>query len=272
MGMNQPMKSENKIWKYEDGKMHYVTDTIVTEYPITIMLNDQEFATIVCSPDQIEELVIGFLASEGIIKSYKDIKEITMIKLTGRVIVRTHKMNRLNELFHSKRVVSSCCGKSRQNFYFYNDAFTVKPLENLSINMTIEQCFRLMQLMEKSSVIFQDTGGVHNAALCNQNELIIARTDIGRHNALDKIYGHCLKDSISLSDKLIVFSGRISSEVLLKVAKIGCGIVLSKSAPTELAVRLAEDLNITIVGFMRKNSLNIYTNPDRIVTEGVQFS
>ena len=77
--------------------------------------------------------------------------------------------------------------------------------------------------------------------------------DIGRHNALDKIYGYCLKNNISIRDKIIVFSGRISSEILLKVAKIGCEIILSKSAPTELALQLAEELGITTIGFIRMN-------------------
>jgi FdhD protein len=270
--MDQPMKLESHVWRYEEGTLYKITDTIVTEYPITIILNSQEFATLVCSPEHIEELVIGFLASEGIITSLKDIKELTIIEATGRAIVSTHKVNKLNELFHSKRVVTSCCGKSRQSFYFYNDARTVKPLDNIEVSVSIEECFRLMRQLQESSVIFQDTGGVHNAALCDNNGILVSRTDIGRHNALDKIYGYCLQHSIPLSDKIIVFSGRISSEVLLKVAKIGCGVVLSKSAPTELALRLAEELQITTVGFLRNQSLNIYTRPDRIEVKGVQLT
>lgn len=262
--MSQPMKMKSHVWRYEDGAIHRVTDSIVTEYPITIVLNGQEFATLVCSPEDIEELVVGFLASEGIIRSLEDIKELTNIEATGRAIVNTHKINKLYELFHSKRVVTSCCGKSRQSFYFYNDARIIRPLENVDVTVSADQCFYLMRLMQESSTIFQDTGGVHNSALCDTNGIIVDRTDIGRHNALNKIYGHCLKYSISLSDKIIVFSGRISSEVLLKVAKIGCGIVLSKSAPIELALKLAEELHITTVDFLRNQSLNIYTRPDRI--------
>jgi FdhD protein len=88
--------------------------------------------------------------------------------------------------------------------------------------------------------------------------------DIGRHNALDKIYGYCLKNNISLQNKLLVFSGRISSEILLKAAKIGCEMVLSKSAPTELAIQLAEQLGITTIGFIRNETLNVYTCPERL--------
>ena len=97
------------------------------------------------------------------------------------------------------------------------------------------------------------------------NGMILNRMDIGRHNALDKIYGYCLKNNLSIQDKIVVFSGRISSEILLKVAKIGCEIVLSKCAPTELALQLAEQLGITTIGFIRNRSLNVYTYADRIM-------
>ena len=262
--MGQQILVKNQVLRYENGTVHLVDDLIVTEYPITIILNDQEFATLVCSPEHIEDLVVGFLASEGIISRFEDIKELQVIELTGKAIVKTHRINKLNEKFHSKRYVTSCCGKSRQSFYFYNDARTVKPIETKNKVLSIEDCFRLMETMQNSSTVFQDTGGVHNAALCDKNGIVVARTDIGRHNALDKIYGYCLKHSISIEDKVIVFSGRISSEILIKVAKIKCGIVLSKSAPTELSLRLAEELGITTVGFIRNKALNIYTNPERI--------
>lgn len=264
--MDQQMKVTNQVLRYENGVVQLVDDVIVTEYPVTIMLNDEEFATLVCSPEHIEELVIGFLASEGIIRSYEDIKELEVIETIGKAIVTTHRVNKLNEMFHSKRIVTSCCGKSRQSFYFYNDARTIKPIEVKSKVLTVDNCFRLMEMLQQSSTIFQDTGGVHNAALCDGDGIIVARTDIGRHNALDKIYGYCLKHHISIEDKVIAFSGRISSEVLLKVAKIRCGTVLSKSAPTELALRLAKELGITTVGFIRNNALNIYTNSERIMT------
>src|SRR5699024_3757633 len=103
-------------------------------------------------------------------------------------------------------------------------------------------------------------------ALCSRDDMIAVRADIGRHNALDKLYGHCLQNNISTKDKLIVFSGRVSSEVLLKASKIGVGVFLSKSAPTDLALNLADELNMTVAGFIRGNNMNVYTHPWRIVT------
>ncbi len=91
------------------------------------------------------------------------------------------------------------------------------------------------------------------------------RSDIGRHNALDKLYGYCINEQIAIRDKVLIFSGRISSEILIKASKIGVGILLSKSAPTDLAIKLAHDLNMTAVGFIRNDSFNIYSHPERII-------
>lgn len=263
--MTNPVQVLRKILHYDNGDLNTVDDIVVTEHPVTIVLNQEEFATLVCTSEYLEDLVIGFLASEGVIDSYENIKDISVVESTGHVYVETHKANKFNQMFHSKRYISSCCGKSRQSFYFYNDARTAKKLLPGSLKISISDCFRLMKLMQQNATTFQSTGGVHNAALCDKNGVVITRMDIGRHNALDKIYGFCLKNSVALEDKIMVFSGRVSSEVLLKVAKIGCGIVLSKSAPSELALQLAEELGITTVGFIRNQSLNIYTNPERIV-------
>jgi FdhD protein len=251
------------ILRYKDNNFYECQDNVVSEIPITVFLDGEEFATLVCTPEHIEELVIGFLASEGVIRSYQDIKNI-FLQEDGFVQVETHSVRKIHQKFYSKRYITSCCGKSRQNFYFYNDARTAKVIKERNVIVSVDDCFRLISLMQEGSSLFRDTGGVHNAALCDQNGIILSRMDIGRHNALDKIYGHCLKNKISMHDKIIAFSGRISSEVLLKVAKIGCEVVLSKSAPTELALQLAEDLGITAVGFIRSSSLNIYTHPERI--------
>jgi FdhD protein len=121
-----------------------------------------------------------------------------------------------------------------------------------------------MRLLHDSSDDFQATGGVHNAALCEPDRLLAVRADIGRHNALDKLFGHSLRSGISPHGKIIAFSGRLSSEVVLKTAKIGAAVLLSKSAPTDLALDLAHDLGITAVGFIRGDRMNVYTHPERI--------
>ncbi|MER2090220.1 MAG: formate dehydrogenase accessory sulfurtransferase FdhD, partial [Sporosarcina sp.] len=237
------------IFRYSNGHFTKTEDRIAVEHPVTIKINDKEFATIVCSPEYIEDMAVGFLASEGVIPNYKAIKDIWVQEEVGIVHIKTDRMYPFYEKLLNKRYITSCCGMSRQGFVFANDALTAKKMTEISVMLTPEDCFFLMEQMEQAADMFHQTGGVHIAALCDATGIVLSRMDIGRHNALDKIYGHCLKHTIPVRNKVIVFSGRISSEILLKVAKIGCEMVLSKSAPTELALTLAEDLGITTVGF-----------------------
>ncbi|RXT06441.1 formate dehydrogenase accessory sulfurtransferase FdhD [Ammoniphilus sp. CFH 90114] len=266
--MNESIANQQKIIRFYNEGLHEIDDEIAVEFPLTIVVDGEELATMVCTPTQIEELVVGFLASEGLIRVTDEILSMSIDRNRGFAYVELKNKKTINKDFYSKRFIGSCCGKSRQ-FYLHNDARTAKTVMSKT-NISVEQCFSLMKQMQERSLDFQRTGGVHNAALCTPNELLIERSDIGRHNALDKIYGYCLQERISSKDKIIVFSGRISSEVLLKVAKIGIGIILSKSAPTTLAIELAQDLGITAVGFIRGSALNIYSHPQRIVDANIQ--
>lgn len=261
--MNGLVTRHQKILKYTEQHFQETEDDIAVEFPLTIVVDGDEFATMVCTPTHLSELVIGFLASEGLIRFMDEIKSLSIDEHRGFAYVELKKKQSINKDFYSKRFIGSCCGKSRQ-FYFHNDVKTAKTIMSKN-TITLDQCFHLMQLMQESSYDFQISGGVHNAALCTADQLVMSRSDIGRHNALDKIYGHCFQHRISLKDKVIAFSGRVSSEVLLKVSKVGVGIVLSKSAPTTLALELAHDLGITVIGFIRGKSLNVYTHPEKIV-------
>ncbi|WP_432358768.1 formate dehydrogenase accessory sulfurtransferase FdhD [Sporosarcina sp. UB5] len=255
---------KQSILRYNGGGFEQKQDEVATEYPVTVHLNGKELLTIVCTPEYIEDMVVGFLASERIIVNYQDIEEIRLDEELGFVHIETKRTFPFFEQLQNKRYITSCCGMSRQGFVFANDALTAKQMSERNVLLSPEDCFSLMEKMNQSADLFQLTGGVHIAALGNPQNLIVTRMDIGRHNALDKIYGHCLKNDIPVKDKVIVFSGRISSEILLKVAKIGCEVVLSKSAPTHLALNLANELGITAVGFIRGQSFNVYTHPERI--------
>lgn len=251
------------IVRYNQNGMQEAEDDVATEYPLTLMLDGEEFATIVCTPSDLEDMVIGFLAAEGVIRFPEQIRKLVIDQQGGFAYVDTNIKWTASHNDGMKRIIGSCCGKSR-HFYFQNDVQTAKTITT-SLHISAEDCFHYMRLLQNHSDIFTKTGGVHNAALCGMDRLIAIRTDIGRHNALDKIYGYCLKRRVPLSDKLIAFSGRVSSEVVLKISKIGVGIVLSKSAPTDLALKLAHDLHVTVVGFIRHHSFNVYTHPHRIV-------
>lgn len=260
--MNNDVSSNQSIIRYENGQLFATEDFYVTEFPLTIMVNGEEFATIICSPTNMEELVLGFLASEGAILKRDELKSIQIDDSKGFAHVELTKSLGDRFEYSTKRMIASCCGKSRE-FYFHNDAAIAKTSMS-KIELHPQQILRMMTQLQSASVIFKQTIGLHNAAISDGNTFFEHRQDIGRHNALDKLYGYCIQRHISVRDKVLIFSGRISSEILIKAAKIGVGVILSKSAPTTLAVQLVKDLNITAIGFIRDGNFNIYSHPERI--------
>lgn len=244
-------------------KVESKEDVVAVEFPLTLIVNQKEFATIICTPTYLRELTIGFLASEGIILLQSEIKSLQIDQSKGFVYIDLHKELEPDYLNSSQRFIGSCCGKSRQ-FYFKSDVRTSRTVMH-DVSITTKQCLLLMDALQNHSIVSKHTGGVHNTALCTTDTLLEIRTDIGRHNTLDKLYGYMIENRLHPKDKVIVFSGRVSSEVLLKVSKMNISIIISAAAPTNLALQLAKELNITVVGFTRETRMNVYTHKKRII-------
>jgi len=247
----------------EQGRRHS-KDTVVTEFPLTIILNNRELVTLLCSPTDSKYLAIGFLASEGLLKSKDEIKKIIIDDRTGVVRVETKKGFASEPLF--KRLITSGGGRGAS---FYSAADTQGRLKVESqIGISASEVFALVKEFQQRSHVFRTTGGVHSAALCNTKSILVFSEDIGRHNAIDKIFGECLLRDIPTDNHIIITSGRISSEILLKIAKRNIPILISKSAPTNLGLKLASELGVTLIGFVRGQRMNVYANGWRITTDG----
>ncbi|WP_427340716.1 formate dehydrogenase accessory sulfurtransferase FdhD [Caloranaerobacter sp. DY30410] len=247
-----------EILRIKGEKIKNDTDIIVVEYPFTIFVNDEEFVTLLCSPKSLKYLAIGFLHSEGVINKKEDIVSITIDEDNGHAYIYTKDKNILAKKLYGKRTITTGCGKGTI-FYNVMDSFKSKSIkENISVNK--ENIIKLIRIFNKKSELFASTGGVHSCALCQEDKIILFEEDIGRHNALDKILGRALLDNIGLKDKMIFTSGRISSEILIKVAKRQIPVLISRSAPTSLAVDIARKLNIVLIGFARGEKMNIYSN------------
>ncbi|MCL6635990.1 MAG: formate dehydrogenase accessory sulfurtransferase FdhD [Peptococcaceae bacterium] len=247
--------------RVEDGASRRLEDEVVKEAAVTVFLNDQELVTMVCSPRAIEALVAGFLFVEGIVRERGDLRNIKILPDEGFVFVETAAPTEAESLF-LKRCLASCCGRGRSTFYFVNDA-GLKPVE-AEFSVTAGQILALNEERERRSATFRITGGTHNAALCSAREIIYFDEDIGRHNAVDKVLGRAFLDGVPFQDKLIFLSGRVSSEMVVKAARAGVPLIASRAAPTDLALDMAEKLNISVVGFVRGNRLSIYTRPERV--------
>lgn len=261
-GATSKLSEQRRMHRYAEGRLMEDIDEVAVEFPLTIRVNWEEFATIVCTPSHMEDLVLGFLASESVIRYASQVESLSISWDQGFAYVKLDRPAVPGREFYAKRMIGSCCGKSRE-FYFVNDARTARTIP-IRHQVSPRQCFAMMTEMERLSESFHLTGGLHNAALFGADECLAFRSDIGRHNALDKLYGFSLRSNMKTANKTIAFSGRISSEVILKASKIGVGLLLSKSAPSDLALRLADDLGITAVGFIRGGNMNVYTHPERI--------
>ena len=240
-------------------------DIVAREFPLTIILNDRELVTLLCTPKDLKYLAVGFLASEGLLTSRDDIKRLLLDETRGVARVETTvDKTAADELF--KRFISSGCGRGA-SFYSAADVQGQARIES-SLKVSIRDILALVAEFQHHSEVYRATGGVHSAALCDTKNLIIFSEDIGRHNAIDKIFGQCLLEDIPTHDRIVITSGRISSEILLKVARRNVPIIVSKSAPTDLGVKLANDLGITLLGFVRGKRMNAYTHDWRISQDG----
>ena len=248
------------ILRLSEESISSIEDVVVREFPLTIILNNQELVTLLCSPANLRYLAVGFLVSEGLLSSKDEIKKIIVDDRHGVVRVETEGEPVTDVLFN--RLMTSGCGRGA-SFYSAADVQSQMKVES-RIQVSTYEVFSLVNEFQQRSQIFRATGGVHNAALCTTESILVFNEDIGRHNAIDKVIGECILSGISTYDCVIITSGRISSEILLKLAKRNIPIVISKSAPTNLGVRLADDLGVTLVGFVRGKRMNVYTNSWRV--------
>jgi FdhD protein len=132
------------------------------------------------------------------------------------------------------------------------------------MEISVDEVFALVNEFQHGSQLYLATHGVHSTALCDRKSMLVFGEDIGRHNAIDKIFGKCLLEDIPTDDRVVITSGRISSEILHKVAKRGIPIVISISAPTNLGVRIADNLGVTLISSVRGKRMNVCTNDWRI--------
>jgi FdhD protein len=242
-----------------------IDDIVTRELPLTIILNNEELVTLLCTPVNLKYLAAGYLQSEGIITRYDEINLVTVDERRGVVRVETKEDKGLPSDTFYKRVLTSGCGRGA-SFYSFADVQKELKVES-QLEVSQAALFNLVNEFQHRSDMYRDTGGVHSAAICDSEKILVFSDDIGRHNAVDKVFGECLMNNILTRDKLVLTSGRISSEILIKVARRDIPVLVSRSAPTDLGVRLADQTGITLVGFARGHRMNIYTHNWRIVSQ-----
>lgn len=252
---NFTLNKMNQTIQYDNGNWNSLQQLAPDEIAVDLSVNGQFWLTFMCSPFQIEQLAIGFLFNEHIISSKQDLTHISVCEDLKNVDVWLN--------FSVKRPenwikTSGCLGGQTTNRNI------IEPInwenEIICPQIILDQMQKLLFSQDQ----YQKTRGIHCSLMTDAENLSISAEDIGRHNTLDKLAGQFLLAENKWKRKLILTTGRISSEMIQKAAHIGAGVLASRTSPTQSSIRTASNLNLTLIGYVRRHQFTIYSHPERI--------
>jgi FdhD protein len=232
------------------GRLEEVKGEVVREQPLTVYVNGERFLTLLCTPVKLDALVLGYLWMEKVIGGLDEVTALAISEVDGRAeVTLAHPVT-----LPTERILTSGCGGG---ITFRIDPRLFSRIDSPLRVRPAALAARMKDLFAEA-VQYRASRGIHGAALADPDRLLVVAEDVGRHNAVDKIKGEALQRGIPTADRILLSTGRISSEMLLKAARMGVPVVVSRTSPTEMAVGLAEQLGITVVGYVRPDSLNLY--------------
>lgn len=260
-----------------------VTRPVIAETPWVLYLNGREVLTFMCTPTRLHCLALGFLQSEGLIDSLDDVWQIKVFLDENRVYLFFPEAG-LDEELHmrtcaeaggsiavqlkrpaptvpERRVLTSGCGGG----ITFDDVRGDRPPLRSDLRVEATQIVALMRELNYQARLYRQSRGVHTSALSDGERLLVLAEDVGRHNTLDKIRGEVLLQGLPTKDRILLTSGRISSEMITKARKMEVPIVASRTSPTATSVRLAEAWNMTLIGYVRAPQLRVYTGAERVL-------
>lgn len=273
MSADNPAVAEVNVLKVNvAGAANEVADVTAREEPLEIRVEGRSVAVVMRTPGHDEELAAGFLVSEGVVQQPRDILEVSQCPSTGNkhgnvvdVLLGGAVVN-WDSLTRHVFSASSCgiCGKTS-----IESIFQRFPAVKGEWQVTPALIASLPDKLRAAQETFSKTGGLHASGLFDlDGNLIVLREDVGRHNALDKILGHALMNGLLPLDRhILLVSGRVSFEIIQKALAGGIALVAAISAPSSLAVDFAQEAGQTLVGFLRGETMNVYTHPKRITIQ-----
>jgi FdhD protein len=244
--------------RFEFNKWEPFDAETIVETPVSLTINGSAWLSFMCTPVDLEALAVGFLYGEGVINRMDEIVDVRVCEHGDNVDVW---LNRAVEQPVSWRRTSGCTGGvtavdllAKPDIFFDPQAPRVGP----------EVIEHLVELLFESQELYRETGGVHTSALSDGEKVLISAEDIGRHNTLDKIAGLCLMRNIWPDTRILITTGRISSEMLQKAARLQAPILISRTSPSSLSIEMAERYGITLIGYARRQRFNVYSNAQRV--------
>jgi FdhD protein len=229
---------------------------VIGEILLSVYVNGQDFASIMSTPRDQAELALGFLKNEGVLDRMDQVQALTLDQNGCCVEVW---LDRAVDR-PKRQILTSGCGGGTT---FHDPTETIPPIE-AQTSITPVALVDLMGRLHSRESLHARAGGVHTAGLSDGREILVSAEDVGRHNTIDKLTGMCMLRVIPTPGLILLTTGRISSEMLRKGGRMGCPIIASRNSPTSLAVAMAQSWNITLVGYVRRSTLRVYTHPERL--------
>lgn len=256
---------------------------VIAETPWALFINGHEWLTFMCSPVGLHHLALGFMLSEGLIAGLDDVWKLKVHLDDDRVYMLFPEAGLNGELRmqgceeavgsidvrlkgapparKERRILTSGCGGG----VTFDDLSGDRPPLQSDLQVTPAQISALMRALNEAAGLYRTSRGVHTSALACGEELLLVAEDVGRHNTLDKLRGAALLQGIATRDRILVSSGRISSEMITKARKMEAPVVVSRTSPTVMSIRLAQAWNITLIGYVRGGRMRIYHGAGRVL-------
>lgn len=251
-----PEPSENfTIWRYDgdDQALEELIKPIVVEHTCQLIVNGEKWITFICSPDNLEALGIGFLWNEAVITDLDQVKE---VELSGDGATLSIELT--NSVLKPKNFHRTSTGIA------IDQPHQTAPTKE-EFSLKAEHILKLYREFINQQELHGSVGGFHSGALSDGEKINILVEDLGRHNCIDKLTGLYLQSGKTFPARLLLISGRISSEMVAKSITLGINFLISRTSPTSLAIQTAQEVGITLVGYLRGHQYNIYTHPQRVI-------
>lgn len=241
----------------EGDSVSRVDGGVIDEQLLSIYVNGQSLATMMCSPLQLEALTVGYLYNEGVIEAAD---EIALLQANIPNSVVDVILTRDEVELPRRMILTTGCGGGMTG----QELTKAHPPLESAFTTTPDVILRLMRELQGAAALYNAVRGVHTAVLGAESGLLISAEDVGRHNAVDKVAGQALLDGIDTRDRILLTSGRISSEMLGKARRMAIPIVASRTAPTSITVELADAWDICVIGYVRRGGMRVYTEGWRL--------
>ena len=257
-GDSRPLTAEFSAIRYDRGTLESRSIFLAREVPYTLFVNDHEILSIATLPTHLEELFVGFLVAEGVLISPREIEECAIDH--GSMLVRMEvdvPDERLEKILRKGMLTSGCAG----GLVFSTEVAAAPVVRDKgSLGVSTSTILDRMLELDTYKGIYSVTRGVHAASVANSSETLTILEDLGRHNAVDKIVGHCFLNALNTSDKILLTTGRITSEVLTKAARGGFPLIVSRSSASALAMSMAKQCAIDVVTYVRARRFNYFSH------------